>query len=41
MHQVQLGVSDDRYTEVVEVTEGGPIEAGTEVIVRSRTGLAQ
>ncbi len=41
MHQVQLGVSDDRYTEVAEVVDGGPIEAGTQVIVRSRTGMTQ
>ncbi|HWL63707.1 MAG TPA: efflux RND transporter periplasmic adaptor subunit [Steroidobacteraceae bacterium] len=41
MHQVQLGVSDDRYTEVVEVVDGGPIEVGTQVIMRSRTGMTQ
>lgn len=40
VHQVLLGVSDDRYTELVEVVEGGPIDVGSEVIVRSRTGVA-
>jgi HlyD family secretion protein len=39
-HQVLLGVSDDRYTELVEVIDGGPVDVGTEVIVRSRTGVA-
>jgi HlyD family secretion protein len=35
--QVMLGVSDDRYTEVVEVFEDGTLEPGMQVIVRSRT----
>jgi HlyD family secretion protein len=38
--EVMLGVSDDRYTEVVEVRDGGTLEPGTQVIVRSRTELA-
>jgi HlyD family secretion protein len=39
--EVMLGVSDDRYTEVVEVRDGGSLAPGTQVIVRSRTELAQ
>jgi HlyD family secretion protein len=38
-HDVLLGVTDDRYTEVIEVLEGGKLEAGDKVIVRSRTEL--
>jgi HlyD family secretion protein len=39
--QVLLGVSDDRYTEVVEVVEGGTLDPGNQVIVRSRTEVRQ
>jgi HlyD family secretion protein len=38
-HQVLLGVTDDRYTEVIEVLEGGALAVGAKVIVRSRTEM--
>ena len=40
-HQVLLGVTDDRYTELVEVMDGGPLEVGSKVIVRSRTEMSR
>jgi HlyD family secretion protein len=40
-HEVLLGVSDDRYTEIIEAFDGSSLDVGARVIVRSRTELAQ
>src|SRR5262249_12713704 len=37
-HEVKLGISDDRFTEVVNA---GDLKAGDKVIVRARTGVAK
>ena len=36
-HDVRLGVSDDRYTELVE----GDLKEGAQVVVRARTEVAK